>query len=273
MDLIDRQALLKQIDIDSDGEPGYYGDTWKFIDTIKSLPSATDKSVGTKLGTDLAEVGTDCISRQAAIEAVQNRHMMLSKEKVLLINDLEKLPSVQPETNCSEIPNSSTDCISRRAAIDALDMAIERYDEMAEEYQKKADIERNDYMDMRDNAYEAQQLAQWLNELKYLREKIEQITIKPEPHWIPCSERLPEDTRPVNITWVNREPEPYYAGIKDVPFTATGHYCKEKWYWYSATCQDYLDEYGECEVDAVDNMIEIIAWMPLPAPYKGGDTE
>ena len=39
----------------------------------------------------------DTISRQAAIEVVQNRHMMLSKEKVLLINDLEKLPSTQPE--------------------------------------------------------------------------------------------------------------------------------------------------------------------------------
>jgi len=49
-DLIDRQALLRQIDIDSDGEPGYYGDTWKFIDTIKRMPSA--------LGTNLAEVGT-----------------------------------------------------------------------------------------------------------------------------------------------------------------------------------------------------------------------
>ena len=84
------------------------------------------------------------------------------------------------------------DVIYRQVAIDALDIAIERYDEMAEEYRKKADIERNDYMDMRDDAYEARQLAQWLNELKYLRGKIEQLTIKPEPHWIPCSERLPK---------------------------------------------------------------------------------
>ena len=38
----------------------------------------------------------DLISRQDAIEAVQNRHMMLSKEKVLLINDLKKLPSEEP---------------------------------------------------------------------------------------------------------------------------------------------------------------------------------
>ena len=42
----------------------------------------------------------DLISRQAAIEVVQNRHMMLSKEKVLLINDLEELPSAEPEHTC-----------------------------------------------------------------------------------------------------------------------------------------------------------------------------
>ena len=39
----------------------------------------------------------DSISRKQAIEAVQNRHFMLSKEKVLLIGDLEKLPPTQPE--------------------------------------------------------------------------------------------------------------------------------------------------------------------------------
>ena len=39
-DLISRKELLKQIDIDSDGERGFYGDNWKFIDTIESMPSA-----------------------------------------------------------------------------------------------------------------------------------------------------------------------------------------------------------------------------------------
>ena len=86
--------------------------------------------------------------------------------------------------------------------------------------------------------------------------------------WIPVSEGLPEDLEPVNITWVNRNPESYYANIKDKPFTATGHYCKGKWYWYSSTCQDYLKEYGRCDVDEIDKDIEVIAWMPLPEPYK-----
>jgi hypothetical protein len=40
---------------------------------------------------------SNSIDRQAAIEAVQNRHIMLNKEKVLLIKDLEKLPPVEPQ--------------------------------------------------------------------------------------------------------------------------------------------------------------------------------
>ena len=87
-------------------------------------------------------------------------------------------------------------------------------------------------------------------------------------HWIPVSERLPDNTDPVNITWVNHDPDSYYADIKDKPFTATGHYCNGRWWWYSATCQDYLNEYGRCDADDMDDVIEVIAWMPLPEPYR-----
>lgn len=36
---IDADALLEQIGIDSDGSPGYYGDTWQFINTIENAPT------------------------------------------------------------------------------------------------------------------------------------------------------------------------------------------------------------------------------------------
>ena len=99
MDLIDRQALLKQIDIDSDDEPGYYGDTWKFIDTIKNLPSATDNNVATKDGTNLAEVGTDCISRQAAIETINDVPYIKEHPNVGLLwkSWIEQMPPAEPE--------------------------------------------------------------------------------------------------------------------------------------------------------------------------------
>ena len=112
-DLIDRQALLKQIDIDSDGEPGYYGDTWKFIDTIKSMPSATDKNVGTKLGTDLAQLGTDCISRQ--VLDLWNRYKpTIAVDAIEYDMELRRLLG----TNLAEV---GTDCISRQSAMDAID--------------------------------------------------------------------------------------------------------------------------------------------------------
>ena len=105
----------------------------------------------------------------------------------------------------------------------------------------------------------------WMQE----HDRILTETAQQKQRWIPVSERLPENTEPVNITWVNRKPEPYYADIKDKPFTATGHYCNGKWWWYSALCQDYLDEYGECKMDEMDGDIEVIAWCELPEPYKG----
>lgn len=86
--------------------------------------------------------------------------------------------------------------------------------------------------------------------------------------WIPVTERLPENNDPVNVTWVNHNPEVYYMDIKDKPFTATAHYHRGHWYWYSSVTQDYLDEYGEWTPDLVDKDVEIVAWMPLPEPYK-----
>ena len=94
-----------------------------------------------------------------------------------------------------------------------------------------------------------------------------QPTVQPDPQWIPVSERLPEDLVEVNVTWVNRNPESYYEPIKDKPFATTAVYYKGEWYWYSATCVDYLAEYGMCDWNKIDEAIEIIAWMPLPEPY------
>ena len=90
-----------------------------------------------------------------------------------------------------------------------------------------------------------------------------------EPHWIPCSAELPKTNDPVNVTWVNHNPEVYYSDIKDKPFTATAHYHKGHWYWYSSVTQDYLDEYGEWTPDLVDKDVEILAWMSLPEEYRG----
>lgn len=99
-------------------------------------------------------------------------------------------------------------------------------------------------------------------------ENIDNWTEEYNNGWIPCSERFPEEYVPVNVTWINRNPESYYAKIKDVPFSATAVYYNSKWYWYSSTCVDYLIEYGENDFDLVDKGIDIVAWQPLPEPYQ-----
>ena len=89
-------------------------------------------------------------------------------------------------------------------------------------------IELSDvYEDIADNRIDV-----WFDELP---------TIEPEPKWISCSERLPEDGTEVFIYLFDR-PSPYIAWIEDT-------------HWYT---EDF-------EVDRED---EPIAWMPLPEPYK-----
>lgn len=93
------------------------------------------------------------------------------------------------------------------------------------------------------------------------------------PQWIPCSERLPEDIRPVLVTWKNTDPASYYQYIVGKHFIGTAHYHRGKWYWYSSVTEDLLAEYGKCETEEFDEAIEAVAWMPLPKPYEETDHE
>ena len=61
-----------------------------------------------------------------------------------------------------------------------------------------------------------------------------------ETQWIPCSERLPEDNTDVIVC--------FYSG------TVT-----EMRYWGNGICQGIYEHTTKV----------IVAWMPLPEPYKG----
>lgn len=86
--------------------------------------------------------------------------------------------------------------------------------------------------------------------------------------WISVTKKLPADGIKVNVTWVNHNPASYYNHIKDKPFTDTAIYWRGDWYWNSVDILDFLEEYGSSATDIIDDDIEIIAWMPLPEPYK-----
>lgn len=67
---------------------------------------------------------------------------------------------------------------------------------------------------------------------------------KQKADWIPCEERLPEPIRPVLVTVKN--------WINDKPFVRMGRFHTNHW------------EVEECVV----GNSKIIAWQPLPQPYK-----
>lgn len=86
--------------------------------------------------------------------------------------------------------------------------------------------------------------------------------------WIPVEKALPEDIRPVIVTWKNTAPASYYQYIVGKHFTGTACHKNGKWYWYSSTTEDMLAEYGRYDSEEFDEAIECIAWMPLPKPYE-----
>lgn len=85
-------------------------------------------------------------------------------------------------------------------------------------------------------------------------------SVQPEQRWIPCSERLPEEYGEYQITWTTS-----YASKKlfigDAEYEITGEWDSEndrfKGEWL---LHDYMEYYQN---------VKVIAWMPLPEPYKG----
>ena len=75
--------------------------------------------------------------------------------------------------------------------------------------------------------------------------------------WIPCSERLPENSDEVLTTYI-------VNGNKNKRYTETAtYYDGDDGYWSSP-----WDEYR-----VAGTRIDVIAWMPLPKPYKEDDDE
>ena len=133
----------------------------------------------------------------------------------------------------------------------SLDEAIRYYSRLADECRRKANIERYDYMDLKDLAAEHGQLADWLNELKVLREKIQTLLKKQEADkWIPVTERLPEDD--------DYKAFSYYEDGAVLYCTKDG---KIGFGWYYESTREWANE------DDISPG-EVIAWRPLPEPYQ-----
>ena len=192
---------------------------------------------------------TDTISRQAALDAIMGQPPEPHYPSWYAAQ-IEKLPSAQPATNCSEIPNGSDDTISRRAAIDALWKALYEYeDETEKQFLESEELDVGEWIGHRI-------FVQNMNDID--RQTILNLpTAQPEQRWIPVTERLPENDNEVLITVWDAEDDyvEVYKGFYQ------GHE------WWTQWCHGCSKIKGE---PCGENIV--IAWMPLPEPYRGGET-
>lgn len=125
-----------------------------------------------------------------------------------------------------------------------LDEAIKNAEEKAEEHRHLAERLKKlkdfvNYCNKRDEEYK--QLAEWLKELKQLRE---------QTRWIPCSERLPEE-----------ENKRYWI------CTDYGYQCECRWTNVNHIWTNLTTDWHWNIMD-VPQYSKVVAWMPLPEPYK-----
>lgn len=161
---------------------------------------------------------SDLISRKAILKHIekirQGVQMMDDTRRASIIMQgmylCEKAVMNQPsEPTCNQL---ATDCISRQAAIDALSTP---------------------------------------HGILYPIRTVEALpSAQPEPRWIPCSERLPDDVEIgeeyPTVIFCTEEGTVHVGGYE--------HYLGGKW-WYMET--------WEAEAKGV------IAWMPLPEAWRG----
>ena len=109
MELIDKQEAINMI---LGLPPERHYPVW-YAGQIRQLPPAqlaTDTNVGFKLGTNLAEVGTDLISRQDAIDDIWTVSPLARLDRKWVDRWLRQLPPIQSEIiRCRECKFASGD--------------------------------------------------------------------------------------------------------------------------------------------------------------------
>ena len=177
----------------------------------------------------------DLISRQAAIDAIMGQTPEPHYPSWYAAQ-IEKIPAVQPDHNADvskkvfiSCAHENNDVIFRKMAIEAIEKA-----KMAQTPDGEIFVAK----------YNAEMNIQLLP------------SAQPEPHWIPCSERLPENDNEVLITVWDAEDDyvEVYKGFYQ------GH---EWWTQWCHGCSKIKDE--PCGANIVT------AWMPLPEPWKEGE--
>lgn len=189
---------------------------------------------------------SDLISREKAYEVLTDYyHQRTPIQHQALREALDMVPSAELQPTCNKLATScnqlATDYIRREDAIEALRRAEALtkafgYHNVIDTIRElpTADIDLSDYSD------------------RLWRKAYDQGRADAEPRWIPVSERLPEE-EDYHDFW--EFPDGAVLWCKDTGEIGIG--------WYYKLSNNWSDLWD----NAVRN---IVAWMPLPEPWKGG---
>ena len=181
------------------------------------------------------------MTNQEAIKRIEEHiaiHKYRESHAMHIVEALDiAISALQAQDLQSTCNNLATDTISRQAAIDALLEEVRLVDGYY--------VENDEVID-KDDAIEAIRLLP---------------SAQPEPRWIPVSERMPEDGKNclVSVRCSNNflvDRGTYSTDLFNVDEEDFfGNRGESGWYYLSS-------EYGYCKI------LNVIAWMPEPRPYK-----
>lgn len=89
-----------------------------------------------------------------------------------------------------------------------------------------------------------------------------QPTFTPEPQWIPCSERMPEEHE-----WIGTKQ--FGTTISDEVYVTFENPKGERFCRHLSFQNGKVNGYDQRFIDAICKGSRPVAWMPLPEPYKG----
>ena len=86
---------------------------------------------------------------------------------------------------------------------------------------------------------------------------------QPEPQWIPCSERMPEEHE-----WIGTKE--FGTTISDEVYVTFENEKGERFCQHMQFQNGELSRYDQFHMDTWFKGSKPIAWMPLPKPFEGG---
>ena len=86
---------------------------------------------------------------------------------------------------------------------------------------------------------------------------------QPEPHWIPCSERMPEEHE-----WIGTKQ--FGTTISDEVYVTFENEKGERFCTHLSFQNGELSSYDQIHMETWFKGSKPIAWMPLPKPFEGG---